>query len=963
MRTVSRATARRSLLARSLALAIAMPLAGGAIAQDSNDDSDDDQPAATQQPTTLEAVEVVGSRIKRSNIEGPSPVTVITAEQIEAQGFNTVHEALETVSQNVGFGQNDFNAAGGFTPNGAVINLRGLGPGRTLLLINGRRANDYPFPYNGRSNFQNFNNIPAGAVDRIEILAGGASAIYGSDAVAGVVNVVLKKNYEGDALRIRGQGYTDGGGDSIDVQWTGGKIFDRGSVTYALQHFDRSPIWGWQRDEWDSAADNPAPPGVNGTTGVGGYQPPIGIQIRQLNASGQTLSYQQAAGYDCSGSALYRPWTYTSSVSGATLGPGCGYDRYPAEQTTLNGTTDTSAYVVGNMDFTDTLSGWASVMAYKSKAELSGGVEQWFGGPLPNGTFYDPQFGMRIFPIRALTPEAYGGSAGTFQRFDEESWELAVGLSGVIADRFDWDLTVSKSEYNAYRDRPRLTVAGATDYFMGTRLGTTGSGAYVGLVGIPNGLPVYNLNLPRFYGAISGADYAAMSTRVTYDAQSENSLVNFAITGDMFDMSGGTAAFAAILEASSQSYDLNTDARLFPGVNAIYNLTGTGGGGERDRYAFGVEMSFPLFDSLTVSTAGRYDKYDDITAVDDAITWNAGIEWRPFDSLLVRGSFATSFKAPDMHYVFSERSGSFGTVTDFELCRQNGILPANCGASGANYNYQAFTTSQGQPGLKEETGESWSAGVVWDITDSLALTADYYEIKLEDEVQVLAGTTIIQDEYGCATGFYPNGQPFPYAGGSAYCTEIDNRIDRDPLNGNRITEIRSGPVNLSYRKVTGIDANLRYTWDTDRFGTFTAITTWSHILSHETRLRIDSPLVNYRDANATADWRSRTTVQLGWRKGDWDAALYVYRYGSFPRWNLNNTNVTSGTLDFRAPPFTLANISVGKRFTENFSMRVNVNNVLNELGADDITYNSYPYRWYGYGTQGRQVGLQFDYSF
>ena len=247
----------------TLALVAAMLLPTTAFAQDAGaqpqqkDEGETEQAQGEGASKTLETVSVVGSRIKRAQVEGPSPVTIISAEQIEAQGFNTVHEALETISQNVGFGQNDFNANGGFTPNAGVINLRGMGPGRTLLLINGRRANDYPFPYNGRSNFQNFNNIPAGAVERIEVLAGGASAIYGSDAVAGVVNVVLKSNYEGNNLRTKAQTTTEGGGTSLDIQWTGGKAFDRGSLTYAFEHFDRSPLFAYQRDAFDSGADNP----------------------------------------------------------------------------------------------------------------------------------------------------------------------------------------------------------------------------------------------------------------------------------------------------------------------------------------------------------------------------------------------------------------------------------------------------------------------------------------------------------------------------------------------------------------------------------------------------------------------------------------------------------------------------------------------------------------------------------
>ncbi|MCM2337415.1 MAG: TonB-dependent receptor plug domain-containing protein, partial [Lysobacter sp.] len=330
MAVISSKGLQRNALASALMGAMALT-AGAAVAQEAQDS----QNAQQQSATDVDRVVVTGSRIKRAEVEGPSPVTIITSEQISKEGFNTVHDALETLSQNTGFGQNDFNAAGGFTPNASVVNLRGMGPGRTLLLINGRRANDYPFPYNGRSNFQNFNNIPAAAVERIEILAGGASAIYGSDAVAGVINVVLKRNYEGNVLKVKGQTSTRGGRDIGDVQWVGGKTGDRWSMTYAFESYNAEPVFGYQRDFMDSAADNPAPPGtfpLASGNGVGGYQPPIGIQIRGQGVP-TAGSYRQAAGYDCSGSAFYRPHTYTSSASGVTLGPGCGYDRYPAEQT------------------------------------------------------------------------------------------------------------------------------------------------------------------------------------------------------------------------------------------------------------------------------------------------------------------------------------------------------------------------------------------------------------------------------------------------------------------------------------------------------------------------------------------------------------------------------------------------------------------------------------------------------
>jgi iron complex outermembrane recepter protein len=962
---------RRSQL--SSAILATFLVSGMAFAQDTSgntdDDQDDNQPA-TSQSQNLDKIEVVGSRIKRAEVEGPSPVTIITSDQIEREGFNTVYDALETISQNTGFGQNDFNAAGGFTPNASVINLRGLGPGRTLLLINGRRANDYPFPYNGRSNFQNFNSIPAAAVQRIEILAGGASAIYGSDAVAGVINVVLKTNYEGNLLKIKGQTSTQGGRDIGDLQWVGGKTGDNWSVTYAFESYNAEPLFGYQRDFMDSAADNPAPPGVNGAVGINGYQPPIGIQIRRLNLNGTTNSYVLPAGRDCSASSLYRPHTYVGSTAttmfpnGQPLGPGCGYDRFPAEQTVANGNNDLSAYIYGTYNFSDNLEGWASLMAFNSRGRLGGGVEQWFGGPQPNGTIYSPNLGFRHLPIRALTPESYGGSEGTFQKFEENSYDLAFGLRGTIFDRFDWDWTIGGAKYQAIRDRPRMTVTGATNYFLGPRLGTTGVGPYTGLVGVPNGIPVYNLNLDRFYGPISAADYASMSTLVHYNGKSDNASTSLVFSGDLFEMPAGPVGFATVLEASRQSYDLESDSRIFPSVREIYNLTGTGGGGKRNRYAIGAEVNIPVFSMLNVSLAGRLDKYDDITEVDDAKTWGVGLEFRPFDNLLIRGNYATSFKAPDMHYVFSERSGSFGGITDFYRCFLNGIAATACGGSGGTYNYSAFTTSEGQPGLREETGKSWTAGVVWDITDTLSVSADYYEIDLEDVVTVQAGGAILNAEYGClsGTGTYPNGAPFPFAPGSAFCTETLSRIDRDPLT-NTITEIRSGPINLASQGTKGIDATARYSLTTDRFGSFNTSLSWSHVLEQTQRASQGDPILSYRDFNTNSDYRSRVRWSTSWRKGDWDSTVLMNRIGSFPIWSPSNANVVSGNIESRVGPQITWNMTVGKKITEQLYVRANVNNVFDRIAPRDQTFNSYPYFWQGYSPIGREIGLELSYKF
>ena len=244
---------KRSRLSAALITALMVPFAASAVAQETG--SPTQQPAQSTS-TTLDKVTVTGSRIKKAEVEGPAPVVVLTAEDIEREGFSTVYEALSTLNQFTGSVQNEMTQSG-FTPNAQFINLRGLGPGYTLILVNGKRMADYPVPYNSQSNAVSLSSIPAAAVSRIEVLTGGASAIYGSDAVAGVLNVITKDNYEGDSIRLRGGTTTMGGGDTGLAQWTGGKTGDKWSLTYSFEYLNREGILGSQREDRDSYYDNP----------------------------------------------------------------------------------------------------------------------------------------------------------------------------------------------------------------------------------------------------------------------------------------------------------------------------------------------------------------------------------------------------------------------------------------------------------------------------------------------------------------------------------------------------------------------------------------------------------------------------------------------------------------------------------------------------------------------------------
>jgi iron complex outermembrane recepter protein len=952
---------RRDRLTSAILATLLIPFSGAVFAQQQAESSEDEQEQtqpSSQNATELQKIEVVGSRIKRAEIEGPSPVTIISTEQLEKEGFVTVFDALKTLTQNTGVVQNELNSAGGFTPNGSPVNLRGLGTGRTLLLINGRRAADYPFPYNGQSNFQNFGNVPTAAVDRVEILSGGASAIYGSDAVAGVINVVLKKNYEGDVFGMRAGTSTTGGGDFADFQWVGGKTGDNWSLTYALEYFADEPVYAYQRDFMDSREDNPLPNALLGN------QPVSTVRISRVGLPANTPNTYiapPAGTCDRFGGELIS-WTFrtNSTATGLpyNLGNACGYWKDVGYQSIANGNSDFSGYLYGNYEFGNGMEAWASLMGYHSKSELTGGLEA-FTGPHTDGvgvtqTFFatNPTINGNVQIQRIFTPQEYGGIEGTHQKFTERSIDFAAGLRGTFGESFDWDFTLGRADYWAERTRPRLDGSAVTNWFLGPRLNTTGT-------------PRHLINLDRFYRPLTPAEYRSLSTTLKYESHSWVTQGSFVLSGDLFELPAGPLGFAAVIEGTQQGYDLDSPQDILPTNRLAYNLTGTNGGGDRDRYAIGAEFSIPIFESLKMSLAGRFDKYDDITNVDDAKTWAAGLEWRPLDSLLIRGNYSTSFKAPDMHYVYNEGSGSFSNVLDTFRCLSTGgygtlpnpVPPGAVLCSGTTFVYSAFATSRGEPTLEEETGESWTAGAVWDATDNLSMSVDYYNIVLEGAVANLTSTFILDAEGGCRTGFTRTRQQYQFAPDSAFCQEINSRVSRAPAVGeptDRITGIRSGPVNQSFQRVTGIDAAVNWRMDTDRLGDFRWRLEWTHTLKNERQVFATDPIqTDWRDDPGNFDFRSRVRASMGWTKGDWSANVFGSRYGSVPNWQETG----------RIAPYFLWNANVGKKITDKATISLFVNNIFNKFSPRDDGYNSYPYFSGNYSPIGRTVSAQFEYKF
>ncbi|MCW0389455.1 Vitamin B12 transporter BtuB [Xanthomonas sacchari] len=346
----------------TFAFGIVLALYGASEARAQDADADTAAPKAAA--TDLGQVVVTGSRIKRSEVEGAEPVLTISAQQIQQEGFLTVYDVLSTLNQQ-GSVEAD-TKYGSHTPNASPVSLRDLGPGRTLLLVNGHRVADYPQPYAGESNFANYANIPSAAVERIEILTGGASAIYGSDAVAGVINVILKQGYEGNQVRLRGGTATAGGRDVVDLSWVGGRSGDKWNLTYALQWTRRDPLSVGERPKMDDQDDESYSNwtaqarkyGFNPFTGLSlvdagnntRLAPPSGTCAR---FGGQFVDAQRLS-YD-----------YNSDTV-RNLGGYCGMAHDYADWLAASGGDSGSAYLYGTFDFDNGVQAWSTLSSTRS---------------------------------------------------------------------------------------------------------------------------------------------------------------------------------------------------------------------------------------------------------------------------------------------------------------------------------------------------------------------------------------------------------------------------------------------------------------------------------------------------------------------------------------------------------------------------------------------------------------------
>ena len=922
-----RGTIKRNIIARAIGLALLSGLCPSlALAQDAGAGTAQDGAAtdAKDGTKTLEKVEVTGSRIKRTEIETVDPIYVITAEELAKQGYSTLYDALSNLSMNTGVfvGEEQTN---NFNANAQALNLRGFGPGYTLVLLNGKRIPMLPKPAGNISgNVINLAMIPYSAVQRVEVLTGGASAIYGSDAVAGVVNVILKDNIDETTFQYRFGDTANGGGRSDNFTVSSG--FSRGDtrLSYGLEWDKRRPIRGDQRDWFSDPSKSPDPDyrtfdqvmSYWDHAGADGYWTMLDVG----NRCG-TLGYQaERPGWAGAGSEKYCTdntfGTYTvrngrERIFGfANLTHDFGEHQFQASLLSARSKADAGLYR------------YSYAVDYDVLEDANDLDSEWLGSRQIWRSFRDFE-----------TPTSN-------QHFSETSHIFSAALRGGLG-RFDYSIGYSYGTYR-YRDSVERFDDQAMLGLLFGKKGVDWAQPWAPDRWLTVSRDALDANmLPTkldYFGKLTPEMFASAVRSSVGDGRSTSQTLSADVSGELLQLPAGALSFAAVVEASRDSYRFLTDQATVDGE--IYGWSGIRGQGKRNRYAAGGELAIPLtkqdsaIGQLDAKIAARYDFYDDASDVSGAATYQVGLSWKPIESLMFRASRATSFRAPDMHVMFAERSSSYTSGVDYLTCVQKEGIKAGeswqeCGTKYGTGSIRQY--SEGDPNLHEETGYTNSIGMVAQLGEHHSFTLDGFRIHLKDQVGIIGAGTVLQYAAECQLGFDATGKTVDAA--SPKCVEMLSRVTRG--NKDRVTSVITSPFNTGMHQQDGFDFSWQTQYKGTPYGNFGVRFGYTHILKTLDRYLPEDAVEDIRDKQWNSEFRTRSYGTISWNIEKFNASLHVNRLGTSPeRWADSYR---------RMPAWTTANLSLGWRFSDAFWAGLSVTNLLDRTPPLVASEKWWPY--------------------
>jgi len=730
--------------------------------------------AEEQAAEAVERIEVTGSRIKRTDMEASVPVTVIDRAAIDFSGQTSVSDLLRNTS---------FNSAGSFRPRSgssaqgtSSVNLRGLGASRSLILVDGRRLPKSP----STGNSQDLNSIPMAAVERIEILSDGASAVYGSDAIAGVINVITRKDFNGAEIRL--------GASNVSLPAEGGDR-EEGSAVFGASSDNASVIGGVSWNNRDIIFEHDyywVQPGASS----------FGVNVKKRSGFKSIISDEE-----CNSLENF------FSTSGGT----CAYN-FNATNANEASTGNQSAFLKAEYEINDDWRLFSHTLVSKTKSfgryapSLNDAGDAAFlsdnspNNPInPNSPFYDAAFAAEFEADRqALRDEGvaeedlplvnirhrFAALGNRDNNVDNWSTDFLVGVDGQIGDVF--------VDFGARKNKTKTYEIGR-NYLMGSNARQAmDSGEYM-------------LNDPF------GARFTTDAERSEYEALLSGLKVTTARIGtfnqeelftsasfDIFELGAGMVQGVVGAEYRKEEYSDIYDSLSEAGQ--VGGSSGNSAGGSRDVKSAYFEALVPILENLEMSVAGRFDKYSDYGS---DFSPKVSFKYDVMDGLILRASYGEGFRAPTLDITTAKPAPGNPEVSDDPTCVNFGEQP------GCDVQVSAITMAN--PEIGSESSEQISLGVAYQPTDWFNFSADYYDIEISNMIRFFGADTILRREQ--------TGDPIPSGLG----------VERYSNGG--IELITQGYANEGSWAIKGLDLNFNTNFDFGKAGSFKQTLQWSHQFS------------------------------------------------------------------------------------------------------------------------------------
>ena len=921
---------------------------------------------AAQRP--IARVEVTGSNIRRAEAETASSVITVNRADIERSGKSTVSELLQTLAVD-NQGSVPTNFGNGFAAGAAGISLRGLGTASTLVLLNGRRMAPYGLADDGQKVFTDLNVIPTDAVDRIEILKDGASAIYGSDAIAGVVNIILRRSFTGTTVRgllgitekwdgeeqnfavTHGVGDVDKDGYNMLLNFEFKRLNDLPLRERASrEHIGRIDLrpWGYSAQEALGGTGAITGPNAAGSAINGNVRNPVtNNYYNRGNLDAATTGFTRLfPGAACS--------NFTSHPQGDP-GGGCLIDAPLVYNQIQPQQENYSLFGRGTYRFTPEIEAYGELNLYSSKTKSSSTPSTvnanvgYPGGPVSNAAVQlgaghpdNPYFGTAA-RLRYLA-----GDVGPRESvIDGFFTRLLAGAKGTV---FDWDYDTSllfsrstvKNDRSGFLQRDVAFALLDPDDAVNVASALATSPAYAALP------PGTFWRIAESAGLNDPAVYAALSPTINSHARTKIIQGDFKATREFGALAGGPIGFATGLEWRREETELEPTTGTERGN--VIGLGYSAYSGARNVFGIYAEALAPVLPELELTAAIRYDDYTD---VGDNWTPKAGLKWTPSKQFALRGTFARGFRAP------SAAENGVGGLAAFSTAED----PLRCGLgvqAACNPANIAVITSP-NPDLQPERSKSYNIGLIWDPLPRTSVSIDFWKIKRKNEInQELTDVAI-------AAG----------------------RVARDPSTAEpgvpgdpgAITAVLASYVNSAQTDVRGIDLDARHTlrlpngWGNLLLdGKLTYIDEWVRREQDGSERDFAGTHGNCDVTNCVGTPDYRVNLRAAWDRGDWRVSLNANYRGPIDNvlFKGDPDGCASHYADGRPAPrgcelasFTTFDLVVRWKPQPAWEVFGTVENLFDKIAPlDPLTYGAQAYNPLDYaGAVGRTLSLGARYTF